>query len=174
LLWLWDVDKKSEKLQWTSRLPISSIALSAFGYCAVSASGENTVRIWNVADGSERHSFDERRNVNVVAFDLSGTALISGADDGVVTIRKWPQTGESEKDIDVTIREWNQTSESEELLDYPGAVTGVAMSSDGRWIISGGDGEIVIRERLSDGSWSKVDRQLLRGRAAVMMALNAK
>lgn len=67
---------------------ITEIAFSPDGTLLASASVDNTVKLWNAADGSLRDSLEGHEDkVLSLAFSPDGELLLSGSLDG--TVRKW-------------------------------------------------------------------------------------
>lgn len=67
---------------------VGSVALSADGRLVLSASQDQTLRVWNVEDGQERRllaTLDGSHNV--VAMNAAGTRAVSGSNTG--TLRQW-------------------------------------------------------------------------------------
>ncbi len=52
-----------------------------------SAGGDNTIKLWNLAEGSEDTLGSHTKTVNSIAFSPNGTRLVSGSDD--YTIKIW-------------------------------------------------------------------------------------
>ena len=117
---------------------ISQVAFAADGLRAVSASLDGTVRVWELETGRELLRFQKHGDrVNCVRTLHDGQQVVSGGDDAV--LRLWNlETGEQ-------IREYGAD------LRYPddmGYVETVAISPDGRLILSGHD---VVRLRPDGG-----------------------
>ena len=100
---------------------VSSVAFSPDGTQLVSASWDETVRLWDVVTGSEVRRFTGHTDrVNSVVFSPDGTHLVSGSYDG--TVRVW----------DVA------TGDEIDRLNHESQVNSVAVSSNGRFVASAG------------------------------------
>lgn len=99
---------------------VTGVALSADGQRAISASADDTVKVWDLATGREMRTLVGHTNrVTAVAMSLDGRRAASGSRDK--TLRIW--------DVDT----------GQELRSFRGHaywVTGVALSADGRRAIS--------------------------------------
>ena len=67
---------------------IHSIACAPDGEIIASASGDKTVKLWRVSDGTLLHTLEGHTDsVESVAFTRDGQTLVSGSLDG--TVRLW-------------------------------------------------------------------------------------
>ena len=74
---------------------VTSVDFSSDGELLASGSGDGTVIIWNLADGSILHRLDgHTETVNDVAFSPDGSLLLTGSND--LTARLWNVTDGSE------------------------------------------------------------------------------
>jgi WD40 repeat protein len=147
---------------WPHDGSVVACTFSPNGRYALSASYENTVRLWDVATGESRHIFKgHTRSVKACCFSPDGRYALSASDDH--TMRLWDvQTGESRHTFqghtwyvnacafspdgrfvlsashDKTLRLWDvATGESRHTFKgHTGDVDACAFSPDGRFILS--------------------------------------
>ena len=115
---------------------VSSIAISPDGKLLASASGDSTIKLWNLNDGSlVRELKGHTRRVNSVAFSPEGSLVASGS-------------------LDNTVRLWRVSDGSlvRELKGHTDWVRSVAFSPDGSLVASGSNDNTVRLWRVSDGS----------------------
>ena len=102
--------------------PVLSVAFSADGRTALSGSGDETLKLWEVATGRELRTFSGHTNgVTSVGFSPDGRTVLSGSGDR--TLKLW------------------DVATGRELRTFSGHTAGVysvAFSPDGRTILSGG------------------------------------
>jgi WD40 repeat protein/serine/threonine protein kinase len=102
---------------------VTSVALSADGKQALTASADASVRLWDVASGQEVRSFIGHQGpVWAVVFCTDGKQALTGG-------------------ADKTVRLWDLASGKELrcLTGHDGPVRGVAMSQDGKRLVSGSE-----------------------------------
>jgi WD40 repeat protein len=66
---------------------VSAVAFSPNGKLALSAGGDDPVRLWEVPSGKELRSFKGHKSATAVAFSRDGKLLLSGGSDG--SIKLW-------------------------------------------------------------------------------------
>ena len=122
---------------------ISSVAFNSDGTCVVAGGRDGTVWLWEVHSGllvAEPLRYDDKlrgsfvgRGISSVAFNLDGTYVVSGNDDG--TLRLWEVSSGNELHV---------------LQGHEGGVSSVAFSPDGTKMVSGGcDGTVRLWEVAS-------------------------
>ena len=147
---------------------VRAVAVSADGQLAVSGGGDGTVRVWDLAAGTQRGAplTGHKGPVFAVALSADGQLAVSGGDDG--TVRVWdlaagtqrgaPLTGHDDSVFavalsadgqfavsggrDGTVRVWDLaagTQRDAPLTGHNGWVRAVALSADGQFAVSGGD-----------------------------------
>jgi WD40 repeat protein len=121
-LWKWDAGQEVTRLDGHASA-VLSVAVSADGKRAASASADRTVCVWDLP-GKQRIAQLEGHSgpVNSVAISQHGLTVLSGSDDG-------------------TVRLWDVQTAKEVLRfeGHTGPVRCVAMSADGMRAISGGE-----------------------------------
>jgi WD40 repeat protein len=106
---------------------VKSLAFHGSGEWLVSASGDGTIRLWDVAEKREVNAFvGHEYSVNSVAFSPDGLRVASGGADG--TARIWSIRGARE------IASFGHRT----------AVRAVTFTPDGRWLAAACDAEVKI------------------------------
>jgi WD40 repeat protein len=106
---------------------VVSLAFAPDGRRLASASGDGTVRVWDVATGEHLGRWDHGGIATAVAFSPDGRRLVYGVSDGSVRLR--------------------DAASGDELACLRGheqGVYGVACSPDGRWVASAGPDAVVV------------------------------
>jgi len=164
ILWAGEYDEEGRNLQmwdviedrrvWTadpsSHDDFSAVAWAPGGHSVLSITnyfGNLTLR--NAMTGQTVREFEMREGVaaKTIAFSPDGRTFLSGFEDGTVT--RW--------DVDTGQKLWS-------LASHEGPVTTLAISPDGKRVVSGGDGTVLLREIASgreilrmatftDGEW---------------------
>jgi hypothetical protein len=144
---------------------ISGVALSGEVGIAVSASGDRTLKVWDLGSGRELRTLNEHSgSVRDVALTTDGRIAVSASDDHMVKV--WEVESGRELRIlaghtddvrhvalsadgriavsasrDKTLKVWEAGSgrKMRTLVSHTGYISGVALSGDGRIIVSGTD-----------------------------------
>ncbi|WP_199247435.1 WD40 repeat domain-containing protein [[Phormidium] sp. ETS-05] len=102
---------------------VTAVAITPDGKQAVSASGDNTLKLWNLATGSEVATLSGHSNaVLAVAITPDGFQAVSASGDN-------------------TLKLWNLATglEAATLSGYSKSVTAVAITADGKFALSGSE-----------------------------------
>ncbi len=154
---------------------VRGIGISPDGLKIVSASDDNTIKIWDAISGQELSSLNGHRNhVRAVQFSPDGTRIVSASDDK--TIKLWDVSSgaellsfeghaESVNDVsfsadgsriasvsnDETAKIWSVAGgkELQNLTDFSGSSNAVVFSPDGSLIASTGGTAIVLWDASS-------------------------
>ena len=99
---------------------VNAVAVTPDGKQVVSGSDDNTVKVWDLGSGRLLRSLEGHTDeVNAVAVTPDGAQVVSGSDDK--TVKVWDiRTGEYQ------VLFWNDC-----------AISSLALSQDGRWVIVG-------------------------------------
>jgi WD40 repeat protein len=101
---------------------VNACAVSPDGTWIVSASADNTLRIWDAASGTERATLSGHAgSVTACCVSPDGTWIVSASEDG--TLKIWDAANGSERAT---------------LTGHAGRVYACAVSPDGTWIVSAG------------------------------------
>jgi WD40 repeat protein len=144
------------------RSEVTAVAVTPNGRLVVSASDDQTLKLWDLLSGRELRTFrGHAAEVNAVAITPDGQWAVSGSSDRMLKVwnlengrelrtftghtaavsavaitpnGQWAVSGSS----DCTLKVWEL--ESGRLLwtlnDHPGGVSGVALTADARWAVS--------------------------------------
>eukprot|EP00913_Durusdinium_trenchii_P008858 g8324.t1 len=120
-------------------------ALSPDGTMAVTGSQDNTIRLWNVADGKLLHTFPKIAGPpTAIRFSGDGQRLFVGigtigAQGGGVAVRFSPKPRTRGPMVDGRILVWDVTTKKElaNLRGHLGTVSAMSVSKDGRHLVSG-------------------------------------
>ena len=119
---------------------VRAAAVSADGHRAVFAGEDGTVRIWDVAAGTQLGApLTSGEDVRAVAISADGRLAVSAGN----------RLGESSAGFrvyDGTLRIWDTAAGTQlgaPLIGHRRAVSAVAVSADGRFLVSGGDDRTV-------------------------------
>ena len=146
--YIWKVPTDQEVARMTHGWIVNAVAFSLDGKYAASAAcdyfgqeyynygcTEGTARVWEVSTGLEVTRIPYTGNVQSVAFSSDGNYVVSG---GCEILNDW-----SEYCIEGAAKVWDiSTGQEVSRMRYLRAVTSVAFSPDGKYVISGGCQEI--------------------------------
>ncbi len=172
---------------------ITSFALDEPHGRLASGSGDDTLRVWSLADGEETLALagDNEYDVTAVAFSPDGARIVSG--DGESALRVWgTESGDELFTIegheaaisavafrpdgkriasgswDKTVLIWSENGESLHILrGHDSDVTSIAWSRDGKWLASASEDRTVRIWNADEGRSAKT----LRGHEASVTAV---
>ena len=142
MLRLWDVAEGRQLQVFPGHdAEVQGVALSRDGKSALSGSTDKTLALWNVETGKLVRRFTEHTAaVRSVAFSPDGRFVFSGAEDR--TVRRWNlETGES---LLFSYAQAKAPAGPRMATAHRAAVTCVAVSADGRRVLSTGGGASTI------------------------------
>jgi WD40 repeat protein len=140
---LWDLEKGEQVIQFAHNDEVWAVAISPDGRKGVSASTDNVVKMFDLDAKQEIRKLEHPARVWSIAFAPNGKQVVTGT-GGVATMTPkdkieggWPQQGNN----DASLYFWDVDSGKaiRRLSGHGGIVRAVAFSSDGRFVVSGGD-----------------------------------
>ena len=184
-IYLWEVDKIRQLYKLEGHTAwIRSIAFTPDGKILASGSHDSNIKLWNVEIGECLQTLaGHTSSIQSVAFNQDGTILASGSNDK--TVRLWNiQTGEcsilqghtnnitfvsfhpldeklitasTENNTDNTVKLWNiQNGECLQTFNIPiNWLLAIALSHDGKTLVTGSDGNTVKFWDMSNGTLVK-------------------
>ncbi len=118
---VWSVDDLAEAASMNHGGPVTSIKFSPDDRTIASSSLDNTARIWDVHTGVELARLTHDEPVMAVAFDLKGNRLATGGHDHLAKV-------------------WQISNPAMPRLSHATNVTAIAVSPDGRFVVTGSEG----------------------------------
>jgi hypothetical protein len=124
---LWDLSTgKESRILSGHNGPVFDVAFDPTGRLLASASGDRTVKLWDVAKGERLDTFSQPlKEQYSVAFMPDGRHVIAGGVDS--RIRVWKLSDSAKEGTNELV---------ESLFAHDGPILRLAVSRDGRWIVS--------------------------------------
>jgi WD40 repeat protein len=135
---IWNIAEKKTIRSFGERIKLlTKIALSPQGNIVAVANAAGSVLLWDVLSNTVLNRYTNRSSVNAVRFSRCGRYLVSGSDDGSVTIYPLPRKA------DGTRSPLNDRT----FHDHQYPITAVAISTDRRTLFSAdANGHIIVRK----------------------------
>ena len=124
---LWDISTgKESRILSGHNGPVFDLAFDPSGRLLASASGDRTVKLWDVAKGERLDTFSQPlKEQYSVAFMPDGRHVVAGGVDS--RIRVWKLSDSAKEGTNELV---------ESLFAHDGPILRLAVSLDGRWIVS--------------------------------------
>jgi WD40 repeat protein len=140
---IWNLDKGEEMTSFFHNNEVWAVAMSPDGKRVLSASIDNVVKMFDVDKKQEVRQLLHPTRVWSIAFSPNGKHFVTGTGGAVNVMPKeqieggWPQQGNN----DASLYFWEADSGKavRRLTGHTGTVRALAYSSDGRFVVSGGD-----------------------------------
>ncbi len=127
--------------------PVNALTITPDGKYIVSASEDKTVRIWNLENGEEvRKLLGHDESVNALAVTPDGSYIVSGEGERG---EHWPSRKSGSQDIKL----WNLENGEEvrKLLGHDESVNALAVTPDGKYIVSASGDKTVRIWNIENG-----------------------
>ena len=125
---------------------VSALAFSSDGKFALSGSNDGTMKLWDVAAGKEMRTFiGDGKGVEAVAFSPDGRFAVS-APSSLTAGSAAPPLSPGEPAL------WDLATGKQlrRFTGHTGAVNSIAISADGRFLVSGGDEHLLGEMKIWD------------------------